>query len=167
MNDSVYQDLVDAALHRPLTTEEAARLQAYLSEHPEAGPLWEEDQQLSQALVRLADIPLSANFTSRLVHAVQRFEKRQRQRQRAAWWRRVFSFGRIQQAALATIAAGVGLGILQHYRLQARAELAQSVAAISTLATLPSLDALRDFDSINALLPPPMADADELLAALQ
>jgi anti-sigma factor RsiW len=167
MKDSAYQDLLDTSLRRPLTAEEAAAVRGHLQAHPEARDAWEEDQLLTEGLRRLPEVSVSSNFTSRVVHAVERAAARDRRRRRSARWRAVFTFGRAWQAAFALLALGVGVTVVYQHRLDVRSEVARNVAAVSTFATLPSLELLQDFDSINTLPPPPLRDADELLAALK
>jgi hypothetical protein len=63
------------------------------------------------------------------------------------------------------VIAGVGFFTLHEHRVHQRAQLAQSVAAVSSVASLPGPDILQDFDVINQMN---HAAADkELLALMQ
>src|SRR5438046_18689 len=65
MNDAAFNQLLDTALRRKLTAEEAAQVQACLARDPLAKAVWEEEMALTQLLERLPDAPLASNFTAR------------------------------------------------------------------------------------------------------
>ena len=59
-------------------------------------------------------------------------------------------------------------GLLSYHKVNEdrRARLAESVAAVSGIVSLPSPQILQDFDAIHALTPTPRAD-EELLVLMQ
>jgi hypothetical protein len=61
---------------------------------------------------------------------------------------------------------GCGFLSFQQYQTNHRTKMAQGLISVSRLAALPSMDWLKDFDTINKLNKVQVAD-DELLSALQ
>ncbi len=168
MNNPVYQELLDVALRRPLTPSEEARWQAWLAAHPQQRTDAEVEMALSQGLNRLPDKPLASNFTALVMQAAQR-EAAQAERASAKsinihWLMRWFS---PRHAALALTVVSVSFVSWQQYDLHHRKQMAESVAKVSEVAALPSLDVLKDFEAIRRLSQTsPESDMD-LLAALQ
>ena len=161
MKRSEYQELLEAARRRRLTAEEEARLQTYLAAHPQAQREWDEEQALDQMLGQLNDVPVSTNFTARVLEAVHRENLSAPALIRGAWFEKLVSFFRGYRIATATAIVAIGLIMVQQYRHRERARVVES------LATLPNFEALQDFDAI-ARLGQVRGSADEdLLAALQ
>ena len=165
MNGSEYQQLQETAWRRPLTTEEQARLQAHLLAHPEARDDWDLETMINQGLRKLPDTPLASNFTAQVLRAVQREQAAIRPATLAGWrWWPALTWSR--SALVAGLAVGVGLMAFQYHRTSARAELAQSLAQVSSVASQPGIELLRDFEAINRLgQAPPGVDLDLLAAA--
>src|SRR6266487_1470270 len=90
--DPLFNQLREQSWRRELTSSEDAALRDWLAKHPEAQGDWENEAALNEALRRLPDAPLSNNFTSQVLHAVQReqaAESRRSRRGRLVWWRRL------------------------------------------------------------------------------
>lgn len=164
MNEARYKQLREAAWRRPLTSPEQAELQAWLAAHTEARSDWEIETALSSALIRLPDMPVPSNFTTRVLQQIERDTVGQATPGRF-WlgldWRRWLP--RTVAGACAAVVIVVGL---QFHHASNRAKLARSVVAVSSVAPTLSPDALADFESIRRLSPAPGADT-ELLALLQ
>lgn len=167
MNESDYQVLVEEAARRPLRAEEDAQLRAYLAEHPDAQADWEAEAALNRLLSDLPPAPVSSNFTALVVRAATHAKVRRHHRRRLISLRWLWSFGRAWQGVIVVLVAGLALLAYGQHRARTRAELARSVAAISALAPVPSLAVFQDFDSIKRLPATPLAEDDELLAALE
>jgi hypothetical protein len=149
-----------------LSAAEEAQLRSWLLEHPEAGKEWEIEKALTQALNGLADAPVSSNFTARVVQAAQReaaaADRASKPIESAwRWWVRW-----MPQAAGATLAIALGLVSYAHFREARRVELVRSVTTVTQVASVPSPQALEDFDAIQAMSQKPTAD-EELLKVLQ
>ncbi len=164
-NDPVLNRFRELRWRRKLSAQEETELRAYLARHPELKPEWQLEAALGEALDRLPAVPVSSNFTMRVVEAAERDAATHMRRYRfnLSW----FDLRRwLPRAAFAVVAAGAG--IFSYHAVQAawRAELAQSVAAVSEVAALPSPEVLKDFDAIRILNRTPPAD-EQLLTLLQ
>ncbi len=164
-NDPLYKELRELSWRRKLTASEEGELRAWLAAHPEAQADWEIDAGLNDALGRLPDAPLASNFTARVLQAVERDAAAESRRQKVTW--RLAGLLRwLPKAAVAAVVLGAGL-LSYHQVLHARRmKLAESVAVVSNVSSLPGPDVLRDFDAIRALNPTRTAD-EALLAALK
>ena len=127
-----------------------------------AQPERELEARLTDALAEIPDLPVSSNFTARVLDAIE-FEERQATRAQGGKGRWHFPWPRIAVAAAVLIFAGVSV---QRYEANShRLELAKNVAKVAA-QPLPSVDALNNFDAIQRMSQPARADT-ELLAALQ
>ncbi len=164
MNNSC-QQLLEAALRRSLNADEEARLRTHFLLHPEDQAAWDEEMALQHALRQLPNAPLSSNFTAQVLAAVDREERSiepvTRSHDWLAWLR---GLRWTQATAMAAVILCVGLFSYQHVRSQSRVALAKDLQVVSSVAKLPSVDMLKDFDAINSLSQAPRADLD-LLAA--
>jgi anti-sigma factor RsiW len=164
-NDPIYNQLRELSWRRTLSAAEEAELRMWLVTHPEAQADWEAETGLNAALGRLPDMPVPSNFTARVLQAVEREAAAELRRSRGNWltWLRLRW---LPKAAFAAIV--VGAGLLSYHQVQAahRKKLVESVAAVSAVASLPSLDILKDFDAIQASNPTPAPD-EQLLTVLQ
>lgn len=158
-------ELFRLSLKPTLTPEEESRLEALLAARPDRAA-GEEDRALGRALQALPDVPLSSNFTARVLQAVDlesaRAERAQ-QRPRfhwltARWWR----------LAGGGVVAALALLAWQGQRLSKQTTLARDASfVVRDLAALPGPEVMRDFDVIDQLRQVPTATDDDLLAALQ
>jgi hypothetical protein len=162
MNESDYNQLREKSWRQKLSANEEKVLFAWFAAHPEARVDWEAELSLTKTIARLPDAPIPTNFTARVLQAVEleaSADARQ-QTKRSFVWR---SF--VPRAATALIVATIGLFTLREHRVHQRAQLAQSVATVSGVASLPGPEILQDFDVINQMN---HAAADkELLALMQ
>ncbi len=164
MNDPLDHPLLEASWRRKLTEAEQAELQAWLASHPQAQADVEAETGLTELLGRLADPPVASNFTAQVLQAVEREKASQSaplKSPRNAWrkW-----FPRSAFASIAVLA--VGLTVFHHKESVRRAHLADSVAAISGVSSLPAPEILQDFEVIRALKTTPVPD-EQLLTLLQ
>ena len=162
-----YEKLREMARQRRLSEKERLRLVACLALQPDAQRDWESEIELDQALRNLPDVPLSSNFTAQVLNAVAR-----EQRAALSWWKLpAWLCGSYPRWRCAMTWGGVALCtafVAYEYNLVSnRAELAQSVAKVSSVAAMPSIEVLQDFEAINRLSQVlPGADLD-LLATTQ
>jgi anti-sigma factor RsiW len=164
-NDPIYDRLCELSWRRKLTDAEEAELRAWLATRPEAKADWETEARLNSALGRLPDVPVSSNFTARVMQAVEREAAAELRQGERKWqfWRRLRWLPKVAFAAIA-----LGAGVLSYHQIQAArfAEYAHSVAAVSDVSSLPAPDVLKDFDAIRASDPTPAPD-EQLLTALK
>ena len=161
-NDPIFNRLRELSWRRRLTGSEEAELRAWLSAHPEAQADWEAEAGLNAALSRLPDTPVSGNFTARVLQAVEREAAAELRRRDGKWltwpWRRW-----VPRAALAAVIVGAAFVSYQKVEATGRRKLAESVAVVSAVSSLPSPDILKDFDAIQALNLAPPPDGELLL----
>ena len=174
MNDADYQKLLEESWRRRLTPDEEARLQAWLTDRPEAQTDWQAEAALTGLLRKLPDAPLASNFTARVMRGVEAENARWTRRSPlAAWWE---DWARVlaPKVAWAAVVMLLGLAAFQEYRYLSHARIAHDLTRIPVGAALPSPEILRDFDSIQQFsqvsLPangaPAVSDKD-LLTALE
>ncbi len=167
MNDPVYHELRDLAARRPLTPAEEARLEAWLTAHPEARADWEQEAALDRLLRELPPAPVSSNFTALVLQALDAEERvAARAAQAAPWrlsWRNIFS----PRVASVGLLLALGVAGAFEYRTYTRTQLAPGVRDVSSVVALTGPDVLQDFEAIHELpAAPAKADLD-LLATLQ
>ena len=163
MNDVRKDELIRLSLQRDLTPEEESRLEALLASTPDTRTQWEEERALSRALQSLPDVPVSSNFTSRVLQAVDAEEARDNRRSIIRPWFRSF-LPRLSWAAVVVLLAFFGL---QGFRGAKRAQAGKDISFVSAdLAKLPP-EVLQDFDAIDQLRQASTGHDDELLIALQ
>ena len=168
MNEqSVYRRLRETSWERPLTAAEEIQLAEWLEAHPEDLGDWELEQSLTGALDRLPDAPVSSNFTARLMQSIELEERRtKRETKVVSWWDMAAPWRWVLRGGLASVVLAAGLLAVHQVQMQQRQQLAESVAAVSTVSSMPNPEILQDFEAIRALSPAPAAD-EELLALLQ
>lgn len=161
MNEIEFENLRADSWQRKLTPAEENAVREYLSFHPEARTLWEEETRLTDLMGRIPDVPVSSNFTARTIQAAAREGRFARQRPpRAmewlkAWWPRL---------AISAVVASAAVFSVVQYRSVQRVEMARDLATMSQAGSVPQ-EWLQDFEAINRLSHPPVDE--ELLAALQ
>jgi len=169
MNDAEFNELLEKSWREPLTSEEETRVQSWLAAHPECHTAWDESAQLNLLLETLPDAPISSNFTSQLLAAVDREELAVRAGLMipkafswSAWLARWFP-----RTALAALVCALGFVSFRVYEERREADIYKGVRLVRTMAALPHPEALQDFEAIQSLSAvPPMVDL-ELLAALE
>jgi hypothetical protein len=163
MNDSDYNQLREQSWRRKLTPVEQAELRDWLTAHPALRAEWETEPGLTEAIARLPNVPVPTNFTARVLQAVELEASANRHQQTS---QRKFSWhALLPRIAIATVVLSVGLFTVHEQRTHQRARLAQSVATVSGVASLPGPDILQDFDMINQM--DHAAVDKELLALMQ
>ena len=162
-NNPIYNHLRELSWRRKLTSAEEAELRAWLEAHPEDRADWEVEAGLDTALARLPDAPLASNFTVRVLQAVER--EATAQPRPSGWWTGLRLHWLPKAAFAATV---VGAGLVSYHLIQdaERKRLAESVATVSDVSSLPSPEILQDFDAIRVSNPTPPPD-EQLLAVLK
>jgi len=149
----------ETSWRRALTASEESDLQARLAAHPEEKADMELDNALTKCLAILPDAPIASNFTARVLQEIER------QPAPTRFWQWKWSWlSLVPKAAILLVAFSVGFFISREQANAHRLELAQSVATVSKVASLPSPEILENFEVIRRLNfnPPP----DEELIAL-
>jgi anti-sigma factor RsiW len=167
MNDSVYDELLRLGMKRELTADDRAKIEAGLAAHPELRARWDEDAALNRALRATADAPVSSNFTSRVMDAID-FADREAPAP-VAWWRRFVPQWKPQAGWAAALAALLLAGAWQYQQRQKITVAREDVREISTdIASLvpTSPEVFKDFDAINQLRYVSTVSDDELLKVL-
>src|SRR4051812_21007999 len=144
--------------------EEETLLQGWLPSHPDKQAWREVEQSLSEQLRHLSDAPLSSNFTSQVMQALDaelmRQEREGRPRHTFLQWLHKLA-PRLAPVSLALVV--VITYFVQHQKHDHQNRIINSVAIV-TSSDVPGFEILKDFDAIQNL--PPAMDED-LLAALQ
>jgi anti-sigma factor RsiW len=163
-NDPIYNHLRELSWRRQLTDAEQAQLRAWLAAHPEAQAEWEAEVGLNAALGRLPDAPVPSNFTTRVVQAAEREAAVGLRQPGWKWggWPRLRWLPRVALTATVVSAGVVSCLVIQDVQ---RKNLAEGVAVVSMVSSLPGPDILKDFDAIRASDATPTAD-EQLLTAL-
>jgi len=148
--DPIYTRLLELSWRRELTPGEAAQLEAWLLEHPEFRTEWEADGALNAALGHLPAVAVPSNFTARVLQAVEREMDTEARSPRPAWrsWPRLRW---LPATACAALLLAAGLFSYHRHQVINRLKLAQSVAAVADVSSLPSPDILKDFETIQHL----------------
>lgn len=174
MNDPVYQKLLETSWRRKLTPDEQARLQDFLSAHPEARADWQAQSALNGLLRQLPAAPLASNFTAQVLRAVAAEQTRRSRRSGLARWWEDWSKVLLPRAAWAGVALLLGLAATQEYRHLNRVRIARDLSQVPVVAELPAPEVFEDFDAIQQMCKvavPPRSSAgvtdEDLLAALQ
>jgi anti-sigma factor RsiW len=160
INDPTYSRLRELSWRRKLTAAEEAELRAWLAAHPDAQTEWEDENALTAALGQVPEVPVASNFTARVLQAVERDATVRRPR--PAW--RLWPARWLPGAAFAGSLVGAGLVCYLVIQNGERKKLADSVAAVAEVSSLPSPDILEDFDAIRVSDPTPTPDEPLLLA---
>jgi len=160
-----YQRLLELSWRRKLTSSEEAALRACLAAHPELQADWELEIALSETLARLSDAPVPSNFTALVLQTVERDGAQGRTRT----WRWRFLQGKpawLPRVAFAGVLVAAGLLSYNAIRPRPVEQVAGGLRVVADVSSLPSPEALKDFDTIRALNASPGVD-QELLALLQ
>lgn len=153
------QHLRESLWRRKLTPAEHAELRS----RPEIAADLELESRLSEMLAEMPDASVPSNFTTRLMQAVEMADSRPAPRWNFNWnWHRLLP--RLAVTAAAILVAGL---TFRHFELASqRSELVKNVALVTGSQPLPSVDALKNFDTIRRMSQPAHAD-EELLALMQ
>ena len=169
MNELFYQELREISWRRKLTPEEETQLQGWLAAHPDKQAEWELEQSLSEQLRHLSNAPLSSNFTSQVMQALDTELARQEREGRGgrSWLQWLHKLApRLAPVSLALVVA-ITFFVYQRgdkVEQQYQAKAIESVVSVAEANQVPSHEILADFEVIEKL---PFASDDDLLAALQ
>jgi len=161
-DNEFHSKLREASWRRKLTEAEQTALQAYLAANPDARADWELDSALNTALTQLPDVSVPANFTARVLQAVEREEAKPHGWHWSWNWHTLLP----RVAVAAVVMTFTGLAVHQHEVNSRRTALVKSVALVTQGQAMPSPDALENFDAIRRMSQPQHAD-EELLALMQ
>ena len=156
-----------------LNLNEGRAAESGAGNQPDCRAADEIEARLNRLLQRLPDAPLSSNFTARVLSQARLEAGNKAARLWIAGWEwfsdAVWATGAAPRLAVAAGVVFLSVLTVNQYRAFARAEVARSVAVVSNLAALPSVDVLMHFDAINRLPEIPQSrEVDvELLAALK
>src|SRR5687767_7239957 len=152
MNESIYHHLREISWRRKLTPEEETRLQGWLAAHPDKQAEWDLEQSLSEQLRHLSDAPLSSNFTSQVMQALDSELARQEREGRGGrnWLQWLYKFApRLAPVSLALVVAITAF--VYHHRSndQEHARVVESVAIVTAASDVPGPEILADFEAIS------------------
>ncbi|MGZ4974316.1 MAG: hypothetical protein ACXWKG_01655 [Limisphaerales bacterium] len=164
MNKPTYNQMKEKSWVEPLSAQESDDLRQLLAANPELQKDWDEEALLTTALNRLPDAPVSSNFTSRVMQAVQRADA-ETERKRAPW-RAFWRYGWAAKFGVAIAMLCLGTFSFREYQANARAKLAADVKAFAETAPIPQVDWLKNFDTIEQMSKVQVAD-NELMMARQ
>ena len=122
----------------------------------------ELELRLTDALSRLKDTPVPSNFTARVLAEIDR-EERQTANRPHRRWRWNFLPRLVGTAAVLLLAA---FAVEHHDRVSHRRQMAETLASVADVHSVPSVDALNNFEAIEAMGQHAHAD-EELLALAQ
>jgi hypothetical protein len=162
--DPLYEHFLEISWKRALTPAEQAQLGEWLAEHPEFHAEWDVESGLNHALEALPNVPVSNNFTARVLDEARRVAvagERIQVSRRGPWWLRW-----LPRTAVAAVVVAAGLLSYHHLQESRREEVAQSLTTLSQIPAVPGPEVLKDFDAIAALDSTPPAD-EELLKVMR
>ncbi|MBI5774011.1 MAG: hypothetical protein HZA89_09755 [Verrucomicrobia bacterium] len=163
MNNEQFQQLIEQSQRHPLDAAEERQLRAFLAAHPERQTAWDDEMALNRLLARLPDAPVPSNFTAQVLAAVEREEAATARTPQPTWtnWLRLTSWR--PATLVATLAlAGLIPFFAERHRVHQRTQLARSLAAVSPVAQVPTVEMLQDFEAIRRLGQRARADEDLL-----
>ena len=148
MNEFDYKTLLEKRWRQKLTPAEEANVRAWLAQHPESKAEWELENQLSEVLEKLPDVPVPSNFTARALQAIEREAAApKRSGSGMPWFFRVL----VPRAAVVAVVLGLGVFTYREHTTARRAELVQGVKVVAGVSSLPDPDILQDFDTIRQM----------------
>lgn len=165
---SEYEDLLSIRWIRELNGREQDRLARLLSADPKRKAQWQEDMAVLAAVRRLPDVPVSSNFTSRVLAALPcapdepspdlLLPPKRSRFHRLAWapkWGLGFGF-----AAVLALAVFYG-----EYRRAKSMRLVESLTVVTESKTAPTMEESQHFEFIQELAPVPLEVDWELILA--
>ena len=163
MNESEYKTLIEQSWRRPLAADEQARMDAWLTTHPQQQADWDLEITVNDLLTQLPNVPLASNFTSQVMRAVER--------DLAAQQRQMSLLDRVKRWlrnpaprlawALGLVAVG-WFGIHQH-QTNVRSDMAKGLSVMASVASLSDPSMFEDFEAIRRLN---TSEDEELYAVL-
>jgi hypothetical protein len=168
MNDAALNRLIELSWRSKLTVGEQEEVRGLLAAHPDWEVTWRKEVQLTRGLQELPNVAVPSNFTARVLQSIE-LEERGSARAPSAFGRAIgrFQRGWLPRLAFGAVIVTAGLLTYRHeHQILLRREYAQSVAAVSGVASLPSPEILENFEAIRQLNNTPAPD-EQLLAILQ
>jgi anti-sigma factor RsiW len=161
-----HEEIRELTWRGKLSPAQQKELETWLALHPEEKESLALDARLTDSVQKLADTPVSSNFTARVLEQVRleqgAAERASRQRTSSVFrWRWL-----IRTATAAVLVAAAGVTWKQAESARTAEEIARSVTLVSEVTSLPDAEVLRDFEAIQAMSQNPAADM-ELLALLK
>ena len=165
---SEYEDLLSIRWIRELNDREQDRLERLLSADPKWKDQWQEDMAILAAVLRLPDVPVASNFTSRVVAALPCAPDESSPAlllpPKRIWFRRLtwapkwcLGFG---FATLLALAVFYG-----EYRRAKSMQLVESLTVVTESKTAPTMEESQHFEFIQELAPVPLEVDWELILA--
>ena len=169
MNLSDFENLLEIQAVRDLNEDESARLEEWLSKHPDDRAIWKEECALSRAIADLPSEPVSSNFTARVWDRIEQDEREvERIREEVSFRQMLFGtwlrIPRLAWFCATVMAAGL---LVKQQRVHDRAQVAEGLVPVAEVAQVPSVGALQDFEAINSLGEPMVSGDVELLDVLE
>ncbi|HOW66728.1 MAG TPA: hypothetical protein P5186_09190 [Candidatus Paceibacterota bacterium] len=151
MKGQNFKSWSDMGLHQEPTPDELDHWRKMLAEHPEQREDFELDYRLNQALRQLPKIPVSSNFTHRVLMAASQQPILHQSRRWSRWLSWIMPHNWIRATAVAGLALGFGGWILYQQQQQARMEMARNLSTLSQLIARSSPETINDFETIHRL----------------
>ena len=149
MNDSLFEELLALRLKRPLAPDERACLERWLAAHPADRLRWAEETALADVLHRLPGPPVPSNFMARVWQDIEAVERRAALA--PAGWRAWLRWPSLAQQFALAVMLVAAVTVFQGRRARSPAQVARSIERVATLARLPSVALLKDFEAISRL----------------
>jgi hypothetical protein len=167
MNGADHNEFWKAGLHRRLSPKDEAQWQISLIKQPETLARFEEEVGLNRLLHEVKEIPISSNFTARVMQLVEQEQRKQSTPVFLRFWADYVAFSWGRKLAFASVLLFLGFVSYQQYQLSARRELARSIVRVSNV--LPSADVIEGFGAMDGLRQVSLTRSEEpdLLDALQ
>lgn len=163
MNAAQFEELLALRHKRPLTRDEQVRLDGWLAAHPADRERWIEETRLSTALRRLTEPPVPSNFMARVWQDIEAAERKAPKAETG--WRGWLRWPALAQQFAVAVLLLAAVVVVQGRRARSPVQVARSIEQVATLARVPSVELLKDFEAITRLN---QSAADvELLAALE
>jgi len=162
MNEEKNQTWQQIVWRRRRSPEEDKNLQDLRRADPSLDLEIAQDERLTGLISSIRNVPVSSNFTARVMHEARRSATPLVVRTGWSDLHRRW----IARLSFAALALFLGIFSFQQYQSTRRHELARNIAAISEAAALPPIEWLQDFEIIRNMGNPPVID-DELIALMQ
>lgn len=155
---------VDRIARGPLSHAEAEQFRAWQEGQPDADSGLETELALSEVLAALPSVPVSTNFTARVLGQVR--AEAQKPSLAFVWLERLRPLVRGWRVAAAGAVVALAVVVQQVHQHQARVEFAHTLAALP-VDKLGDPALWRDFEPIRLLPAKPLPPVHDLVKALQ
>jgi len=163
MNEAKFKQWLEAGWRGPLPADQQRDLDGYLAAHPHLREEWESGSRLTSTLRALPDIPVPSNFMALVESGIKAKSAPTRVARAVSLWRWLPVSPWLRAGAgLAALALAL-LGV-REYQVRSRLQMARSVAAVSTIAAVPKIEWLENFDAIHEMAK--ASEVDEELVSL-